>query len=108
MQFSSNENAVTLLSDVPMNDVSTLSIFQGVQVSLDPGPCSGGGTALPPEFLPDNPIEQGMSMTNISAQAEASEGVPTRHSMAENSGVDGGAGTKKPSKMRRGNTLTPR
>jgi hypothetical protein len=92
-------------SVVRMNDVSTLSIGQGLQVSLDPGSYSGGGTA-PPESLPDNPIEHGMNVTNISA--EASEGVPTQHSMAENSGVDGGASIKKPSKMRPGNTLTPR
>lgn len=107
MQLSSNENTgVTLPSDVHMDDISALSIGQGLQVPLDHGPYTGGGTAPPPEFLPDNPIEQGMNMTNISA--EASEGAPTQHSMAENSGVDGGAGTKKPSKMRPGNTLTPR
>jgi hypothetical protein len=103
---------------------------------------SGGGTTTALEFFPDNPIEQGtdvtnistehsepfegvsaqhsmagnieqgMKMTNITTEAtKASEGMPTQHS-AENSGVvDGdaaGAGTKKPSKMRPGNTLTPR
>jgi hypothetical protein len=106
-QVPSSENT-GLPSDVSMNDGSALSISQAPQVLLDPGSYSGGGTAPPHEFFPDNPIGRGMNMTNISTQAEASEGVPAQHSMAENNGVDGGTGTKKPSKMRPGNSLTPR
>ena len=58
--------------------------------------------APPPDFLPDNmAIDEGTNVTNISAEGGtnmmniSAEGVP----MVGNSGVDGGAGTKKPSKM---------
>jgi hypothetical protein len=93
-----------------MSDVFALSIGRGPQVSVnpaDPGSYSGGGTALPHEFLPDNHvvIEQGTNVANFSAEASA-EGA--QHSMAGNGGIYGGAGIKKPSKMRPGNTLTPR
>jgi hypothetical protein len=89
-----------------MDDISTLSIGPGPQALVNPGPYLGGGTAPPePDFLPDSTaMEQGTNVTNTSTA-----GVPTRHSMSTgNSGVDGGAGGKRPSKMRPGNTLTPR
>lgn len=121
-----------------MIDVSALSIGQGPQIFLDFNSGGGTTTAefLPDNPIeqgtvtnistePSEPfesvsaqhsmaenIEQGMKTTNITTEAtKASEGMPTQHS-AKNSGVvDGdaaGAGTKKPSKMRPGNTLTPR
>lgn len=107
-----NENTGVSLpsdSDVPMNNVSALSISPGLRVSLDPSPHSGGETASPPEFLDDNPIERGTNVMDISESAEASEDMLTQHLMVENSlDHNGGAGTKKPSKMRPRNTLTPR
>jgi hypothetical protein len=113
---------------VGMDDISTLSTDHGPPFSMIPDPYSGGGMAPPPHFLLENlvveddmnvadnrvieegmnvtdnaVIEEGMNMMNISG-----EGVATQHSMVKNSGVDGGVGTKKPSKMRPRNTLTPR